>query len=157
MHKICRFCQISKPLNEYYSSQTNKDRLQNHCKACDNLRTKADYQSHKEHYKKLGKEWRMTHREQSKILDRKSNLKCRYRMTLQDYDTTYNNQKGQCLICGHNGKSYTESGRKDSLEIDHSWHTGIVRGLICRKCNMILAFCDDNIKILSSAINYLTT
>jgi len=51
-----------------------------------------------------------------------------------------------CEICG----------RKDGLfRIDHDHKTGLVRGLLCHKCNIGLGCFDDNLELLKSAISYL--
>jgi len=41
------------------------------------------------------------------------------------------------------------------LCIDHDHNTGIVRGLLCDKCNHLLGNATDSIKILLGAIKYL--
>ena len=53
--------------------------------------------------------------------------------------------KGECQICTRDGP----------LVIDHDHHTGVVRGLLCSRCNSMLGFAKDSIDILSDSISYL--
>ena len=39
--------------------------------------------------------------------------------------------------------------------IDHDHVTGIVRGMICHNCNLVLGYANDNIDILEKCIKYL--
>lgn len=54
-----------------------------------------------------------------------------------------------CNICNNEFKS------DKYKRIDHNHITGKVRGLLCPKCNFLLGMCNDDIKILKSAISYL--
>ena len=54
-------------------------------------------------------------------------------------------QGGRCLICK----------RKAELCIDHDHESGVVRGLLCRRCNMGLGYFGENPIILQRAIRYL--
>lgn len=57
----------------------------------------------------------------------------------------------KCEICGK--KNYYPGSYRLSLDHDHK--TGKFRGLLCVNCNTILGNCNDNIKLLRSAIKYL--
>ena len=50
-----------------------------------------------------------------------------------------------CMICGSTEK----------ICIDHCHHTGEVRGLLCRACNIGLGMLGDNLYGLQLAMNYL--
>ena len=39
--------------------------------------------------------------------------------------------------------------------IDHCHASGVIRGVLCRKCNVALGFIDDNIQKLKNLIKYL--
>ena len=73
-----------------------------------------------------------------------------YKLTKKQVHKMYVSQKHACAICGRR-----EEDIKGILEIDHCHKTGCVRGLLCRKCNLLLGLADDNIKILQDAIEYL--
>src|SRR5262245_35902897 len=58
-------------------------------------------------------------------------------------------QGGVCAIC----RKKPDKGKP--LCVDHCHVTGMVRGLLCHKCNSVLAFGNDDPAILRAAIAYL--
>lgn len=85
-----------------------------------------------------------------KRVSKKQNKFNSYNLTIDDYVKLYTNQKGCCKICGIN-----QSDLKRKLCVDHCHETGIVRGLLCSKCNIALGMLNDNIENLKSSIKYL--
>ena len=81
-----------------------------------------------------------------KALHRLYRLK-RYRLSLQEYQALLRKQNGACAICGKKSDK--------PLCIDNCHVTGIVRGLLCHKCNAGLGFYDENQKFMRAAITYL--
>jgi hypothetical protein len=77
---------------------------------------------------------------------RKSRLKCFYSLTTAEYDAMVKAQHGRCMIC-----------RKpmDPACVDHDHETGVVRGLLCRWCNLGIGNFKDNPKLLKIAAYYL--
>lgn len=61
------------------------------------------------------------------------------------------NHNELCDICGTNSPGF---GRKN-LCIDHDHSTGIVRGMLCQKCNIGLGNFNDNPDLLLKAVQYL--
>ena len=59
-------------------------------------------------------------------------------------------QGGGCGICGT--PLSIESG---DAKTDHCHKTGMVRGVLCNKCNLGLGFFNDDESVLSAAISYL--
>jgi hypothetical protein len=77
---------------------------------------------------------------------RKSNLKKLYGMTIEDYNSMFEKQNGQCAICG---KAY-----KGTLHIDHNHRTGKIRELLCPACNYLVSVVED-ITLLLKIQNYI--
>lgn len=78
--------------------------------------------------------------------------KARYRnhnITESQFNDLLNSQKNKCLICGNIFKSNRHT------YVDHNHENNKNRGLLCPKCNVLLGACNDNIKILNNAIEYL--
>lgn len=73
-------------------------------------------------------------------------LKKFYKMTLEDWDRMYSEQKGLCDIC----KTEVENP-----VVDHNHLTGKVRGLLCRTCNLGIGHLQESPEVLLSAIEYL--
>lgn len=92
------------------------------------------------------KSWEETNKKKVSDKNRKSRLKFRYGITIEEYDALYAKQKGRCGIC---------KSKKRELVIDHCHKSGKVRGLLCRKCNLALGHFDDSLKKLAQAVAYL--
>ena len=64
------------------------------------------------------------------------------------YNAVLEAQKGGCAICGK-----PPGTRRHA--IDHCHQTGMLRGVLCTNCNLMLGLSRDSIFILSKAIAYL--
>jgi len=71
-----------------------------------------------------------------------------FTFTPSDYNLLYNQQNCECAICH---KKVTD--RK--LSVDHDHKTGLLRGLLCTKCNWALGLFCDSAENLRSAVEYL--
>lgn len=91
--------------------------------------------AYREKYKKLGK---------TKL----SQIKSRYGITQKDVKNIIQIQGGKCPICK---KSFSETVGC----IDHDHKTKKVRGVIHRKCNLLIGYANEDINILQNAISYL--
>ena len=72
-----------------------------------------------------------------------------------EYEDILVEQNHKCKICGAKGNSDRNGVRYSNLAVDHCHDTGVVRGLLCMKCNIGLGNFQDNVIYLESAINYL--
>ena len=77
-------------------------------------------------------------------------IRRRYGITKSQYEELLIQQNGGCAFCGR--KEEPDSRR---LAIDHCHATGIVRGILCNKCNNGLGSFGDNIEGMKKAIKYL--
>jgi len=83
------------------------------------------------------------------IVDRKSHLKRKYGMTLEGYDRMFEAQNGVCAIC-------LEVRPDDrTLHVDHDHETGVIRGLLCFRCNNALGDLREDVDLFQAAANYL--
>lgn len=88
------------------------------------------------------------HNNKEKTRDRA--FKYEYGITLEDYNKKFEQQRGNCAICGE-----YQSKFKKSLAVDHNHTTGQIRSLLCNNCNGGLGNFKDNIEFLLKAIEYL--
>ena len=68
-----------------------------------------------------------------------------YGLTVEQYHALGN----VCMICG------CTRGEKRRLDVDHDAVTGIVRGLLCGKCNKGIGLLNHDSRLLQNAILYL--
>ena len=84
-------------------------------------------------------------KQETKVKNRKANLKRKYNLTLEGYDDILKNQNYSCKICSD----------ENDLVVDHCHDTGSVRGILCRKCNSGLGMFKDDKILLQNATDYL--
>ena len=118
----CTVCGVEKSIPEFIVNKTAKRGYTPKCRECYNrIRIRHPFEI-------------------------RSNVLRPYGLTVQDYDTMYENQKGLCLICE---KPF------EVLCVDHCHTTNKVRGLLCTSCNIGLGHLKDDTRILQQAIKYL--
>lgn len=72
-----------------------------------------------------------------------------YGITVDEYYNLLEEQDGKCAICQNKPK-------KQRLAVDHDHKTGLIRGLLCTRCNhKLLGSAKDNIEVLKRAVSYL--
>jgi Recombination endonuclease VII len=80
---------------------------------------------------------------------RRSFLKVKYGISLEDYDAMLARQGGVCAACKNKKR------RSERLCVDHCHVTGKVRGLLCRNCNVGLGLFRDDADLVEAAAAYL--
>ena len=82
---------------------------------------------------------------------RRAYLKKTYGITPEDFSLMKEIQGGRCAVCGAH-----YSDLKKDLCIDHNHDSGMVRGLLCSKCNSAIGLLNDDPRLLYSALMYIT-
>jgi hypothetical protein len=59
-----------------------------------------------------------------------------------------------CALCGTD--SPERMSRGSGFVVDHCHSSGVVRGILCNPCNMMLGKAKDNTNTLQNAITYLS-
>ena len=124
-YKRCGRCSRDLPKEHFAKNRAKHDGLQERCREC-----RAN------HYRDTG------YVETS----RDNRLKRKYGISLEDYESMFTSQAGQCKIC--------KTGEED-LVVDHCHETGRVRGLLCNSCNWGLGHFKDSVESLIIAKEYL--
>jgi hypothetical protein len=96
------------------------------------------------------RKWRANNRTKDSSSSRKHRYKKLYKLSVEEYETLLDSQEGCCKICGTHCEKL-----KTRLHVDHCHVTGDVRGLLCRKCNLMLGHANDDPDILKNALLYL--
>lgn len=133
MIKVCKKCHKEKDYNDFSNDFRKIDKKQSHCKACK---------------LKWAREYRKKHPEKTRLAVRKTNIYRRYKITLEEYNYIYKKQGGVCAICG-------KSPNGHSLHIDHNHKNGKIRKFLCRRCNSVLGYVEEDINLLKKLIEYL--
>lgn len=154
--KICSKCNVEKPFSEYWKCSNFTFGVYPSCKECVKKSKKPPT---KEQRKKYSSNYYIKNKESIKKrtlqylklrpdIRKKTILKFQYGISLEHYNNIQNIQNGFCAICKIKPEDH-------KLFVDHSHKTQKIRGLLCRKCNSLLGFCNDKKEILESAIIYL--
>ena len=88
-------------------------------------------------------------------ISRKTRLRVKYNMTIEEYDNLLLLQNNVCKICFKEETAVNFKGNIQMLSVDHCHTTGKVRGLLCSNCNTGLGMFKDNPEYLENAIKYL--
>jgi hypothetical protein len=163
--KTCRKCSIRKPLSEFYAKPEAKDGRKSPCKECCRQTQKAWKQRNGPAVRRLACSYRKRnrsklrerHAERAKVhgvemaeYRRRWNLAKRYGITVERFFEILEKQGGKCGICGKT------LGKKDrNAVVDHCHGTGVVRGILCVRCNVALGAFGDSCEGLAKAMLYL--
>lgn len=131
--KACPTCKLQKESEEFGRDKSKKDGLNYYCKPCVRVRQQK---------------WKTDNPAQHKKLERKSYLKKRWGLSVDEYQKMSEAQDHRCAICRQ-----PESENR-SMAVDHDHSTGKIRGLLCRPCNTSLAQF-ENTDSLQRAVEYL--
>ncbi len=160
--KTCNVCGETKPLEDFYANKGSRGGRRADCKACNNAqrreRYRADPRAHVERAVRWQRENPERHKAKQreyaesgkkKVADRKSHLKRKYGLTVEQYDEMLEAQGGGCAICGRLPRGDI------ALHVDHDHETGVIRGLLCFTCNNALGDLEDDPERLYKAATYL--
>lgn len=111
-------------------------------------RNDPDYRKAK---REVERRWRNENRDATALMYRRYQIKKRYGLTVADLDAMLVRQGGGCAICA----STTSKNHHNRLVIDHDHHTGLVRGILCDRCNIVLGRVHDDERLLRQMIKYL--
>lgn len=107
-------------------------------------RTRTWIEAHREERRAWQVAYWATHREEISAHNRLR----RYGLTPEAFDSLLAGQGGVCAICG-------TGAPKRGWVVDHDHESGVVRGLLCHTCNVVLGYVNDDVKVLAAAIAYL--
>jgi Recombination endonuclease VII len=130
-------------------------------KNADRLRAerRAYYLAHRAERIEAAVAWRRAHPEGREV-GRSSERFRRYGLTVEQYDALLEAQGFCCAICGEPETTSNAYGSR-SLAVDHDHEhcakgcPACVRGLLCRRCNLLLGYANDDDGTLQAAIAYL--
>jgi hypothetical protein len=126
--KCCNRCKQEKPLDAFYKRATNLDGHHGECKKCFNV---------------AQKEWLKTPDGKNRHFFAQE----KHKYGLSTAQVNLLMQEDVCEICGR----FLEG----KLCVDHDHKTGIVRGVLCKRCNIALGCMNDDPHVFRKAAEYL--
>ena len=135
--KTCSSCGEFKPAEAFAVRKSGRaGHLVAYCKVCNSAKQTARKARDKSIYERV---------------ERPSKLRRQYGITVAEYDVMLANQQGKCAICF----SPRPGSRTRHFHVDHCHQTGVVRGLLCHKCNRAIGLFEDDPNLLYNAASYL--
>ncbi len=146
--QVCNTCKLNKPLEDFQHDITRSLGRTYKCKQClskyNSFKKDQNKARRRRHYLKAGEYYR------------RKKLMREHGVTKEQYDLIAKQQNYLCKICDlPESLKHARTGTPISLSVDHCHETGIIRGLLCGRCNMALGAFKDKHELLNKAINYL--
>ena len=110
-------------------------------------KAKAYCRAHREKLNAKNKAYRLAHPEKT----REHHLKQNFNLTLEEFDAMLKAQGGGCAIC----RTTEWPGYAHQPHVDHDHKSGLVRGILCARCNYLLGNAGDDPARLRAAAAYL--
>lgn len=90
-------------------------------------------------------------KEKFNLIQRKSYIKREFGITIEQYNSMFEQQNGCCAICKKHQNNF-----KKKLSVDHNHNTGRIRGLLCNICNLkVLPIIENMYNLIELAKQYL--
>lgn len=100
--------------------------------------------------------WHKQYRVNNPEKYRNYELKRRTGISAAEFDRFYKEQNGKCAICRKAEVALHPTTQKPrALAVDHCHEKGVIRGLLCSKCNTGIGSLNHDPKLLERAIEYL--
>lgn len=113
--------------------------------AVKNWRTK-----NKDKYREKQNEWRRANPIAAETRRVRTYYRKVYKITLEDWNAMFAVQDHRCGICRAD-----KPGGRGHWHTDHCHSTGVVRGILCSRCNHMLGHGRDNPAVLRAGATYL--
>lgn len=148
--KTCSKCKLEKELTEFHKDATKKDGLCHQCKECARARINGKRAADPEAARLRECAYRKANPTKYKHVGRKSKIYRQYGLSLAEYQQMFIEQDHRCAICRTH-----QDDLDRTLFVDHCHETGVVRGLLCYKCNTGLGNFKDDLSLVQRAGQYL--
>lgn len=86
-----------------------------------------------------------------RAMARRRDRRKRYGLSEEGYEALLEAQGGVCAICGGGPRGR----RPDTFYVDHDHVSGVVRGLLCSPCNLMIGQASEDPSVLRSGADYL--
>ena len=113
----------------------------------DRASTRNWVKKNREKVRVLNRNWRINNPDKV----RNSRLKYAYGITVEEYNSLLVKQEGKCAICD----TRSPGGRYSRFHVDHCHDSGVIRGLLCNRCNIGIGLFEHDSAVFKKAVSYL--
>lgn len=151
----------------FYKDRSSSDGCDSQCKLCLRPKHRLKYLRNREKILRRTREYSAKHRpwinasakarallrnpEEFYRKSKAHNLHASFGMTLEQFSSLVAACGGKCQIC----RRPETNPRRKSLSIDHCHASGMIRGLLCSRCNLAIGLFRDDPITIRSAVEYL--
>ena len=153
--KKCTKCGEWKYIEAFGRRRDRPSGRRSKCGRCENSANRDWIRRNpKKRHKQRKREWQVKKATEGRLqeISRRTfewKLKTKYGMTLDAYTKRLASQHYECQLCG------CALIPRKNIAIDHDHTTGVIRGILCRKCNRALGLLGDTTEDLYRAYRYL--
>lgn len=153
----CPTCFQEKPLDGFYPSSSRPSGRSYHCRECNSIKTREWREKNAEKNRARILKWKRENPRRWNEIRNRAHYKTHYGMTLEGYGLLFEQQGGQCAICGTDNPGINPRTKRRMVAfcVDHDHKTGAIRGLLCLGCNLALGHVECNRAFLDGAGAYL--
>lgn len=150
--KKCWRCGDIRPSSDFNVNRAARDGLCDLCKPCMRAASAERYERNRERYLERNRRWKEENPERLRDAQRRYSLRVNVHpdATPELKRDLLAYQGGVCAICRTN----RPTGRGD-FHLDHDHATGVIRGVLCNRCNTGLGLFRDDPRLLAAAIAYI--
>lgn len=156
--RTCRVCFEDKPETEFYRNRTMIDGIHSSCKLCNNSKHKSWKVANKDKVKQQRRRlYELHEKDNAKSVDRNRTYhrnwryETKYGITYEQFLALVKKQNNCCALCGEE----FIYGMNRKPQVDHDHETGLIRGVLCKRCNQGLGNLGDDIAGIERAARYL--
>lgn len=157
--KVCTDCGRLEPLSRFRADSSYRKGYGSLCHTCTYAKYgRPYYQRNRERINQQQvrryREWRESNPGHASAKNRRFRLQRAYGLSEGEYLLLLDRQGGVCATC-RRPETARDHGRVRPLSVDHDHETGMVRGLLCSKCNSAIGYADDEPERLLELAIYL--
>jgi hypothetical protein len=148
--KTCSHCKLKKTIDEFHRSSVYKDGYRGQCIECRRIKDR-EYYARPVGQRRVRPIGGRTGPDRKRAV-RNFQLKRKFGITIDQFDEMSAAQDHKCAICLFPALRMPHK----VLHVDHCHTTGVVRGLLCNRCNTMLGHMGDNVAGAMKVLQYVS-
>lgn len=150
--KYCPGCKETHSLENFHKSKSRPDGLTSWCKTCVKNNGAKWRKNNKERKNEYAKEYYQENKDRMNV----RRIERLYGLSPEEHQRMKDEQGNLCKLCNQpETGTNAMNGKIQELCIDHCHDTGKVRGLLCRRCNHLIAALGDTEQSIERVFHYM--